>query len=68
MSEKVNQLSKTLKPDLQLLSKKVEKYFSLLADNRISDENIARKLNWGFLDIGNNCRTSNLIPKVEFQT
>lgn len=49
VSEKVNQLSKTSKPDLQLLSKKVENYVNLLATNRLTDENIARKLNWGFL-------------------
>jgi hypothetical protein len=48
VGEKVNQLSKTSKPDLQLLSKKVENYVNLLANNRLRDENVARKLNWGF--------------------
>jgi len=49
VSEKVNQLSKTSKPELESLSKKVENYVNLLATNTIRDENIARKLNWGFL-------------------
>jgi hypothetical protein len=49
VSEKVNQLSKTSKPELESLSKKIENYVNLLANNTIRDENIARKLNWGFL-------------------
>jgi len=49
VSEKINQLSKTSPVDLASLSKKVENYVNLLAKNRLRDENIARKLNWGFL-------------------
>ena len=49
VSEKINQLSRTSPADLESLSKKVENYVNLLAKNRLRDENIARKLNWGFL-------------------
>ena len=49
VSEKVNQLTRTSQSDLESLSKKVENYVNLLAKNRLRDENIARKLNWGFL-------------------
>jgi hypothetical protein len=49
VSEKVNQLARTSKSDLESLSKKVESYVSLLANNKLRDENIARKLNLGFL-------------------
>lgn len=49
VSEKVNQLSKTSQPELDSLSKKVETYVNLLAKNRLKDENVARKLDWGFL-------------------
>jgi hypothetical protein len=47
--EKVNQLSKTSKADLESLSQKVETYVNLLAKNRLRDENVARKLDWGLL-------------------
>jgi 1-acyl-sn-glycerol-3-phosphate acyltransferase len=40
VSEKIN---------LESLSKKVENYVNLLAKNRLRDENVARKLDWGFL-------------------
>jgi 1-acyl-sn-glycerol-3-phosphate acyltransferase len=49
VSEKVNQLSTTSQADLESLSGKVENYVNLLAKNRLRDENVARKLNWGFL-------------------
>jgi glycerol-3-phosphate O-acyltransferase/dihydroxyacetone phosphate acyltransferase len=49
VSEKVNQLSKTSPADLSSLSLKVENYVNLLARNKIRDENVARKLDWGFL-------------------
>ncbi len=49
VSEKINQLSKTSPADLESLSKKVENYVNLLAKNRLRDENVARKLDWGFL-------------------
>jgi glycerol-3-phosphate O-acyltransferase/dihydroxyacetone phosphate acyltransferase len=47
--EKVNQLSKTSGTDLESLSQKVETYVNLLAKNRLKDENVARKLDWGLL-------------------
>jgi 1-acyl-sn-glycerol-3-phosphate acyltransferase len=49
VSEKVNQLSKTSPDDLNSLSQKVENYVNLLAQNRLRDENVARKLDWGSL-------------------
>ncbi len=49
VSEKVNQLSRTSAADLESLSEKVETYVNLLAKNRLKDENVARKLDWGFL-------------------
>jgi len=49
VSEKINQLSRTSPADLESLSKKVENYVNLLAKNRLRDENVARKLDWGFL-------------------
>jgi hypothetical protein len=49
VSDKVNQLSRTSAADLESLSEKVETYVNLLAKNRLKDENVARKLDWGFL-------------------
>ena len=49
VSEKVNKLSKTSSADLESLSQKVETYVNLLAKNRLKDENVARKLDWGWL-------------------
>jgi hypothetical protein len=49
VSEKVNKLSKTSQADLESLSNKVENYVNLLAKNRLRDENVARKLDWGLL-------------------
>lgn len=49
VAEKINQLSRTSPSDLSALSQKVEKYTNLLAKNRLRDENVARKLDWGFL-------------------
>jgi 1-acyl-sn-glycerol-3-phosphate acyltransferase len=49
VSEKLNQLSRSSQADLESLSKKVENYVNLLAKNKLMDENVARKLDWGFL-------------------
>jgi hypothetical protein len=49
ITEKINQIDKKSKPALDSLSAKVKSYFNLLAKNRLNDENIARKLDWGFL-------------------
>jgi 1-acyl-sn-glycerol-3-phosphate acyltransferase len=49
VAEKVNQLSRTSEADLASLSQKVETYFNLLAKNKLRDENVARKLDLGFL-------------------
>lgn len=49
VSEKINRLASTSKEGLKSLSDKVESYVKTLAMNRLKDENIARKLNLGFL-------------------
>jgi len=49
VSEKVNHLSKKFPADLESLSKKVENYVNLLAKSKLRDENVARKLDRGFL-------------------
>ena len=49
VAEKINHLSRTSPSDLSALSQKVETYTNLLAKNRLRDENVARKLDWGFL-------------------
>lgn len=49
VSEKINHLAKTSRNDLESLSKKVETYIGKLAGKRLRDENLARKLDWGFL-------------------
>lgn len=49
VSEKINEMSRTSQENLESLTAKVEKYVTLLAKNRLRDENVARKLNWGFL-------------------
>jgi hypothetical protein len=49
VSEKLNQLNRTSQADLESLSKKVENYVNLLAKNRLRDDNVARKLDWGLL-------------------
>jgi len=49
VSEKINQLSRTSNDGIEALSAKVENYVSLLAKNRLRDENVARKLDWGLL-------------------
>lgn len=49
VAEKINQLGRNSKSDLEALAKKVETYINFLAKNRIRDENVARKLDWGFL-------------------
>lgn len=47
--DKINSLNKTSEEDLDTLTKKVREYTALLALNRLRDENIARKLDYGFL-------------------
>lgn len=49
VSEKVDKLTRSSQSDLESLSKKVGNYVNLLAKNRLRDENIARKLDRGFL-------------------
>jgi glycerol-3-phosphate O-acyltransferase/dihydroxyacetone phosphate acyltransferase len=49
ISEKINYLSKTSKEVLDSLQDKVRKYTGLLKKNHLKDENIARKLDWGFV-------------------
>ncbi len=47
--EKLNKLSRTSREALGSLSQSVESYFNTLAENRLRDENFARKLDWGIL-------------------
>ena len=49
ITDKINLLSKTSEPALNSLKNKVELYSDHLKKNRIKDENIARKLDWGFI-------------------
>ena len=49
VAEKINYLGTNSQPGLLSLSQKVEEYVNLLAKKRIRDENLARKLDWGFL-------------------
>ena len=47
IAEKINLIDKTSKTALDTLTSKVRTYFELLAKNRLKDETIARKLDWG---------------------
>jgi len=49
ISEKINYLSKTSKEALDSLKAKVKAYTGRLEKNQLKDENIARKLDWGFI-------------------
>jgi 1-acyl-sn-glycerol-3-phosphate acyltransferase len=48
IADKINFTDKTSKSSLESLSEKVKGYFDLLTEKGIKDENIARKLDWGF--------------------
>jgi glycerol-3-phosphate O-acyltransferase/dihydroxyacetone phosphate acyltransferase len=49
ITDKINFLSDALKPELVSIKEKVEKYTALLKKYNLKDENIARKLDWGFV-------------------
>jgi 1-acyl-sn-glycerol-3-phosphate acyltransferase len=49
ISEKINHLSRSDPDKLNSLIQDVKSYSDLLIKNRLSDANIARKLDWGFL-------------------
>jgi hypothetical protein len=49
ISEKINYLSGTSKESLDLLESKIRTYTDLLKKNRLNDQNIARKLDFGFI-------------------
>ncbi len=49
VSEKINHISRTSKETLHLLEKKIRTYTDLLKTNRLKDENIARKLDYGLI-------------------
>jgi len=49
LTEKINFLSKTSPEESEILKGKVKEYTGLLASNRLKDENVARKLDWGWL-------------------
>jgi 1-acyl-sn-glycerol-3-phosphate acyltransferase len=49
ISDKINHLSSTSKESIERLKNKVRSYSDKLKTNNIKDENIARKLDWGFV-------------------
>ncbi|MCJ7448345.1 MAG: 1-acyl-sn-glycerol-3-phosphate acyltransferase [Bacteroidales bacterium] len=49
LTEKTNYLSKTSPEETELLNGKVKEYAGLLSSNGLKDENVARKLDWGWL-------------------
>jgi 1-acyl-sn-glycerol-3-phosphate acyltransferase len=49
ITDKINFLSKSSETELLNLKQKTEKYTDILKKNKIKDENIARKLDWGFI-------------------
>lgn len=49
ITDKINHLAATSKESLGKLKEKVRIYTDLLKSSRIRDENIARKLDWGFI-------------------
>ncbi len=49
VSEKLNKLGRTSGEALASLSAMVGKYVNQLEESKLRDENVARKLNWGFL-------------------
>jgi 1-acyl-sn-glycerol-3-phosphate acyltransferase len=49
IAEKINFIDQKFRPSLDSLTAMVKNYFSLLANNRLKDENIARRLDRGFI-------------------
>jgi glycerol-3-phosphate O-acyltransferase / dihydroxyacetone phosphate acyltransferase len=49
IADKINYIDKTSKPLLTSLVNNVKTYSDLIAKNKLRDENIARKLDWGFV-------------------
>jgi 1-acyl-sn-glycerol-3-phosphate acyltransferase len=49
IADKINYIQKTSLQVRDSLANKVKGYFDLLAKNRVKDENIARKLDWGLV-------------------
>jgi hypothetical protein len=49
LCDKINYLGKTSGENLNSLTQKVKIYFEALSNNRLRDENFARKLDFGFL-------------------
>jgi hypothetical protein len=49
IAEKINFIDKTSKTVLNSLTVNVKRYFEILAKNRLKDETIARKLDWGLI-------------------
>jgi 1-acyl-sn-glycerol-3-phosphate acyltransferase len=47
--DKINHLSENSKDDLRSLTEKVRAYTTLLKKHKLSDDNIARRLDWGFI-------------------
>jgi 1-acyl-sn-glycerol-3-phosphate acyltransferase len=49
LADKINHLSNTSAGEIEKLKEKVVSYNKILSANRLKDENLARKLDWGFL-------------------
>jgi 1-acyl-sn-glycerol-3-phosphate acyltransferase len=49
VADKINQVAKTSEGEIEKLKEKVKEYTGLLTASGIRDENLARKLDWGFL-------------------
>ena len=49
LAERINYLAKTSEQEIEILRGKVKTYTEMLSANRLKDENVARKLDWGWL-------------------
>jgi len=49
LTEKINYLTKSSEQEIESLKKKVKTYTGMLSANGVRDENLARKLDWGWL-------------------
>jgi 1-acyl-sn-glycerol-3-phosphate acyltransferase len=49
IADKINYIARTSKESFDSLANKVKNYSDLIKKNKLKDENIARKLDWGFV-------------------
>jgi 1-acyl-sn-glycerol-3-phosphate acyltransferase len=49
IADKINLIDKTSKPSLESITAKTKKYTDLLSEHKLKDENLARKLDYGFI-------------------